>query len=104
MLTIMTGIMFEVFKISLITFMFCALGQEKGDIFHWYQRLLKRLPEFLSKPLGGCYMCFTGQVCFWVYLLNRISLETYDLFEHLFYVSAGIIIAMIYNKIYCYLK
>jgi len=92
--------MIEIFKISLIAFMFCALGQEKGDIFHWYQKLLKRLPVFLSKPLGGCYMCFTGQVCFWYFFITK-SFYPIDL---LFSTVAGIMIAMIYNKLYCWLK
>jgi len=99
-LTIMIGIMYEIAKISLIAFMFCALGQEKGDIFHWYQKLLRRLPDFLRKPLGGCYMCFTGQICFWYFVITK----PFKILELLFFVSAGIMIAMIYNKIYCYLK
>jgi len=97
---IMTGIMYEIAKISLIAFMFCALGQKKGDIFHWYQRLLKRLPVYVGKPFGSCYKCFTGQVCLWYFVITK----PFKIIELLFFVSAGIMIAMIYNKFYCLIK
>jgi len=96
--------MIEILKISLIGFMFSALMQDEHTLLSWYGKLISRLPWWLCKPLGGCYRCFVGQLCFWVFLLNRIALKEYDLFEHLFYVSAGIMVSMIYNKIYCYLK
>jgi hypothetical protein len=93
--------MIEILKISLIAFMFCALGT-KGMIFEWYQKLIKRLPKYLNKPIGGCYKCFTGQVCFWYFLISRFY--NYNLIEHLFFVSAGIMSAMVYHKLYCWLK
>lgn len=100
----MTGVMFEIFKISLIGFMFSALAQDNHTLFTWYGDLIERLPWYLCKPLGGCYRCFVGQLCLWFYLLTRISTGEYDLFEHLFFVSAGIMASMVYNKIYCLLK
>jgi hypothetical protein len=79
--------------------MFCALGS-KGMIFEWYQNLLDKLPDWLCKPLGGCYKCFTGQVCLWYFLFTK----PFDIIELLFFVCAGIFASMIYNKIYCWLK
>lgn len=90
----------EILKISLIAFMFCALGQDEDMIFHWYQVLIKKLPSYLAMPLGSCYKCFTGQVCFWYF----IFMKHFDIVELLFFVSAGIFIAMIYQRIYCFLK
>ena len=100
--------MYEIFKISLIAYMFCALGQDEGMIFHWYQKLIKRLPKWLGWPLGGCYKCFTGQVCFWYFCFSKDALD-YGTFaratiELLFFVAAGIFCSMIYNKIYCFLN
>jgi hypothetical protein len=92
-------LMIDILKISLISFMFCALGSE-GMIFAWYQRLINRLPDWLCKPLGGCYKCFTGQVMLWYFILFK----QFNIIELLFFVSAGILCSMIYNKIYCYLK
>jgi len=96
--------MIEIAKISLIAFMFSALTQEKHSLFSWYGALLERLPWWLCKPLGGCYMCFTGQVCLWFYLITRLIWYEYDFLEHLFFVSAGIMFAMVYHKIYCWLR
>ena len=96
--------MFEILKISLIAFIFSALTQEEHSLLTWYGKLLDRLPWWLCKPLGGCYMCFTGQVCLWYFLVSRIALGQYDFFEHLFFTSAGIMLAMVYHKIYCLLR
>ena len=84
-------------KISLITFMFCALGQNERDVFYFYQRWIERFPWYLNRPLGGCYKCFTGQACLWFFLITK----PFDIIELLFFVSAGIFCSMIYNKIYC---
>jgi hypothetical protein len=92
--------MIEILKISLITFMFCALGQDEDDIFYWYRNMIRYLPTWLYKPLGGCYACFTGQVCLWYFLITK----PFDIIELLFFISAGILCAMIWNRIYCYLK
>ena len=91
--------MIEIFKISLIAYMFCALG-EKGKIFHFYRREICRLPEWLCRPLGGCYMCFTGQVCLWYFIITK----SFDIIELLFFCSAGIMMSMIYDKLYQWLK
>jgi hypothetical protein len=88
-------------KISLIAYMFCALGRYEGQIFYWYQQLIKKLPQYISWPLGHCYMCFIGQVCLWFYLIKYY--EDYNIIEHLFFISAGIFVSAIYDKIYCWL-
>ena len=79
--------------------MFCALGQE-GMIFAWYQQLINRLPEWLSKPLGGCYKCMTGQMMLWYFVITK----PFNIIELLFFVSAGILSSMVYNKFYCWLR
>jgi hypothetical protein len=94
--------MTEILKISLIAYMFVAMGQN-GLIFTPYQKLIGKLPDWLSWPLGKCFKCFAGQLCFWVYLINRIALHKYDLFEHLVYVSAGIMASMVWDKLYHWL-
>ena len=87
----------DLIKISLITFIFYALG-EPGMIFDWYQKLIGRLPELLWKPLGGCLRCFSGQVGFWFYLI--VYFKEYNFFDHLFFVSATIFLSMVYHGIY----
>jgi len=91
--------MCEIIKISLICYMFYALG-EKGKIFHWYRKLICRLPEWLCRPLGGCYMCITGQVCLWYFLFTK----PFDIIELGFFISTGIMASMVWNKLYHFLK
>jgi len=88
--------MIEILKISLIAFMFCAISQKEGSILNWYQKLIRKLPEWLFRPLGGCYICFTGQVCLWYF----IFIKPFDIIELGFFISAGIFASMIYNYIY----
>ena len=92
--------MIDIIKISIIAVMFCALGQEQGMIFFWYQKIIRNLPEWLSRPLGTCYRCFTGQVCLWYFIFTK----PFSIVELLFFVSGGILLSMVWNKIYCYLK
>jgi hypothetical protein len=78
-----------------MAYMFCALGSQ-GMIFSPYQRLIDRLPEWLSWPLGKCFKCFTGQVMLWYFIFTH----KFDVFELLFFVSAGIFVSMIWDKLY----
>lgn len=93
--------MIEIFKISLIAFMFYALGR-KGMIFEFYQRWISKLPDKFNYPLGKCVICLTGQVMFWFYLIKYF--HTYNLIDHLFFASAGMFLSVIYNLIYSYLN
>ena len=77
--------------------MFTILGEE-GRIFRFYQRFIERFNVWIRFPLGGCFMCFTGQVCLWYYLITYW--HEYNLIDHLFFCSAGIAASFVYNKIY----
>ncbi len=92
--------MIEILKISMIGFMISALVQDDHTPFTWYGKLIERLPWWLYKPLGGCYRCFVGQICLWYFIFTK----PFQLVEFGFFISAGILSAMVYNKIYCYLK
>lgn len=89
-----------ILKISLICYMFCAITQKDGSILNWYNRLIIRLPEWLYKPLGGCYVCFTGQVCLWYFVFTK----PFSIIELGFFISGGILSSMVYNKLYCWLR
>jgi len=84
-------------KISLIASVFSFLG-EPEMVFAPYRKLIMRLPNWLNKPLGSCHLCVTGQACFWYYF----TLGSYNLIEHLFFVSAGIFLSSIYAIIWYY--
>lgn len=91
--------MMEIFKISLIAFIFTEMIKDKM-IFSFYQIWLAKLPEWLAFPLGLCYMCFTGQVCLWYYLIFHF--KEYNFIEHLFFISAGIMLSTVYKIIFDY--
>lgn len=93
--------MIELFKISLIAYVFCALGSP-GMIFAWYQRILDRLPYWLANPLGACHKCLTGQVCFWFFLVKYFN--EYNLIDHLAFTSSGIFLSLIYNWLWEHLE
>lgn len=88
----------EILKLSLIAYVFTAL-EKKRMPFHWYKKLICKLPWYLCKPLGGCYMCLTGEVCLWYLVFSG----QFHWLETPFLVCIGIISSMIYNKIYCWL-
>ena len=91
--------MYEIIKISLIAFIFTEMTHE-GMIFHFYKLWLLKLPEWIAFPLGLCYMCFVGQVCLWYYLIFHF--RDYNLIDHLFFVSAGIMLSVIYKILFNY--
>jgi hypothetical protein len=88
---------FEIFKISLISFIFVKLGDPEM-IFSFYQKKIANLPDWLYKPIGGCEKCFGGQVCFWYYLI--VHFKDYNVIDHLFYPACGIFFVTIYTLIY----
>jgi hypothetical protein len=90
--------MTDVLKISLITVMFCLMGQN-GLVFTSYQKLISDLPNWMSWPLGKCYKCFTGQVCLWYFIITK----PFNIIELLFFVSAGIFTSTAWYKIYHWL-
>jgi hypothetical protein len=84
-------------KLALIATVIVRLT-ETDMIFSWYGRLISNLPNWLYFPLGGCTKCFSGQVCFWYFLITHF--HAYNLFDHLFFTSLGIFLSLIYDKIW----
>lgn len=48
---------------SLIGYVYSRILLE--DILLPWHRTILKLPTWLYKPLGGCAVCFTGQLTFW---------------------------------------
>jgi hypothetical protein len=91
--------MIEVLKISLTTFMIAVLIREEKTPLSWYWKWLNKLPWYIGWPLGGCYRCFVGQICFWYFIFTK----SFNLVELGFFISTGIMSSMIYNKLYNWL-
>ena len=93
----MTALVTDAFKISIICFIFVAMG-EPGMIFARYQRMISGLPEWLNKPLGGCGYCITGQVALWYFIITK----PFDLIDFLFFISLSIFLISLYEIIWNY--
>jgi hypothetical protein len=90
----------DILKIGIIAYVFVILTSP-GMIFYFYYRLIDRLPyDWLFKPLGGCNMCFAGQLALWFYLIKYF--HSYNLFEHIFFICGAILIVMILDKLIDY--
>jgi len=99
---------FKIKIMELLTFIFfsCALSfvfveilTEPNEIFYSYYNAIRKLPEWLFKPLGGCLLCFTGQVTFWSYIFIFDYELTYKfIFIHLSVVAIAIFINYILQK------
>ena len=92
--------MLEILKIGVIAYIAFVL-MSPGMILHFYARLIDKIPwDWLYKPLGGCLMCFAGQVSLWYYLIKYF--RSYNLFDHMFFVAGAIMVVMILDKIIDY--
>lgn len=87
----------EIIQISLIASVFSFLG-EPDMIFAFYRKLIMKLPDYFNRPLGSCHLCISGQACFWYYLF--VYFYSYNLLDHLFFVSAGIFLSSIFSYIW----
>lgn len=67
-------------------------------ILGFYGKLIKKLPQKLSYPLGDCPYCFGGQVALWYYLLKHF--DSYQLDIHLFFITTTIFFIHLTQFIY----
>ena len=89
----------EILKLSVVCWVVVFL-MSPGMIFNFYWKLIDRLPDNWYKPLGGCLMCFTGQVATWYYLIAHF--HNYSLFDHIVFVCSSIFFVMLIDKIIDY--
>lgn len=89
--------LFTSFGVAITGYVFTNILENEGMIFGWYNKLIMRLPMWLYKPLGGCSLCFTGQLAFWGFLIFKI--HSYDLLQHVFFTMLSIyIVHILENK------
>ena len=83
------------FLLSLTAWVFVNILEDEDMILGWYNKLIGKLPNWISKPLGGCDLCMAGQFGFWGYFL----LGDYKLLEHLFFTMLTIFFIKVIDKI-----
>ena len=95
----------EIVMIGITGFVFCNILLDNGMVFDKYRYFIER--EFeeskpkLYKVLGGCSLCFTGQLCLWYYItVYGLHLDYMGLFfKMVFLISASILTVYTINKI-----
>lgn len=94
----------EILLIAITGYVFCNILTDAGMIFDFYYKQIERYE--VSKPklykvLGGCNLCFTGQLALWYFILvHALELEFIGyLFKAIFFVSATIFTVNLINII-----
>lgn len=81
---------------AFIGFAFSSILME--DVLFFYRKLIAdKLPEWLSKPLGLCNVCFTGQLSLWG-LLPFLETSYIGLIQYFGIISINMIIVTILNN------
>ncbi len=91
--------MLEILQVSVVAYV-ATLLMEEGMILSWWYNLIRKLPDILYKPLGGCIACTGGQAGLWYYLIAHF--HSYSFFEHVWFIAATIFTVLILDKILNY--
>ena len=84
--------------VGIVAWVFVFILIDTGMIFEKWWVVLNKLPQWLSKPLGSCEYCFTGQLGLWYYLYYAYSTGAYNVFYHIDFISIAIFTTKIINK------
>jgi hypothetical protein len=88
---------FYILSCSIIGFVWSEILTQPGEIFNKLFNQIDRLPLWLSKPLGGCAKCVTGQIALWTYLYYYHS--NYSAFIHVSFICQSIFITWMLLKV-----
>ena len=73
----------------------------EGMILGWWSKLIFRLPDWLSEPLGGCEYCVAGQMALWYYFYKHqddyLSILTERIIDHILFITFTIFIVKVIN-------
>lgn len=94
----MIEFLFISFLLAAFAIVFTEVLTAPGMILAWYAKLLDKLPEWISHPLGGCIYCFAGQISLWFYLYY--FWHSYDLVMHILFITLTIFYTLIYIQIW----
>ena len=89
-------------ELSIVALVFSNILIEVGGLFEKYGDLLANLYnkggfyKYISRPLGYCAKCFSGQISFYVYIITHYY--KYNLIENIIFVSITIFFTTLLNK------
>ena len=88
-------------QIAVFAVVFSCILIEEGMILGYYGKLLKKLPEWIGHPLGGCAYCMGGQIALWYFIYRVFTIpEKYYFLDHLSFIA--ITIFLIHLILYVY--
>ena len=88
------------FFTAIFSVVFSCILTEPGMILEWYRIMIDKLPLPIYKALGGCAVCFSGQLAFWYYLMYGIDNWNYSIEGHIIIVILSIFLTDILQKTY----
>lgn len=88
-------LLYSVFiAIGSVVFSYVLIDEDM--ILGFYGKMIKKLPDKLSYPLGECAYCFGGQVSLWYYIIKF----DYRIDMHLFFILTTIFLIHLTRFIY----
>ena len=91
--------MIDAVIIGVVAWVFTHILIDGEMIFEKWWLVLNRLPIWISKPLGACEYCLSGQLALWYYLYTSWLVGSYNALEHIVYISIAIFTTKIANRI-----
>ena len=88
--------MIDAILLGIAAWVYSMVLLKEGMIFGWLGKLILRLPEWLSEPLGGCEYCVAGQFGLWYYLY--MNWNEYNLINHILFITLTIFTVEIINR------
>ena len=88
--------------IGIMAYVYAGILTEPEMIFNKpYVYAKEILPDWIFRPIIGCFYCVAGQLAFWYYIY--LSWGYYDVIDHILFITSAIftteIISTILNKL-----
>jgi len=87
--------------LAIAAWVFVHILMGEGMIMGWWAKIIYKLPEKFSEPLGGCEYCVAGQMALWYYLYknwNEYGVTFCDqLIGHILFITLTIFIVKVIN-------
>ena len=88
--------MIDAILLGIAAWVYTHILLKEGMMLGWLGKLISRLPEWLSEPLGGCEYCVAGQFGLWYYLY--MNWNEYNLINHILFITLAIFTVEIINR------
>lgn len=101
---------FFAFQLGVLGYVITCILMTQDYLLEWYLDLLLILEtkgkfgKWLSKPLGLCEKCFTGQLALWIWVwfsyVEYIENWSLAMFRHIVFISFSILFVVLMKNIF----